>query len=126
MSDALSGVTASVVEYALDGLSLRHAAIASNIANANTPGYRPSRVSFEDQLASVVTQVNGSPLSSSISHLSPPQVSTENPVEGSTARAVLDREIVNLNTNVLQYQALIRGLEKYNSTIVTAINEGRR
>ena len=35
---------------ALDGLSLRGQAIAENIANANTPSYRPVRVSFERAL----------------------------------------------------------------------------
>jgi len=36
---------------ALDGLSLRSAATAQNIANAGTPDYRPVRVSFEQALA---------------------------------------------------------------------------
>jgi flagellar basal-body rod protein FlgB len=35
---------------ALDGLSARATATAENIANANTPGYRPLRVSFEQAL----------------------------------------------------------------------------
>ena len=35
---------------ALDGLSVRHRAIASNLANSSTPNYRRLEVSFEDQL----------------------------------------------------------------------------
>lgn len=116
----LSGVTGAMVEYALDGLSLRHTAIASNIANANTLGYRPRRVSFEDQLANVAMS---SP--ASVEQLPPARVLSD-PATGVSSRAVLDNEVVQLNRNVLQYQALIRGLEKYNSTIKTAINEGRR
>lgn len=126
MSGGLLGVTGMMVEYALDGLSLRHAAIASNIANANTPGYRPKKVSFEAQLASVATQAGAALSPASVAQLPQPQVSSESPVDGSAARALVDNEIVQLNRNVLQYQALIRGIEKYRGTINTAINEGRR
>lgn len=36
---------------ALDAYAARHRAVASNIANASTPGFIPTRVSFETQLA---------------------------------------------------------------------------
>lgn len=39
---------------ALDGLSARHSAIADNIANVNTPGYKRKDVPFEDALARAV------------------------------------------------------------------------
>lgn len=42
--------TAILALKALDGLSARVTVTAENIANAGTPGYRPLRVSFEDQL----------------------------------------------------------------------------
>ena len=51
--DALSAV---LINKALDGLSMRHMATAQNIANANSPGYRPVRVSFEEQLRSAAMQ----------------------------------------------------------------------
>ncbi|NPV09394.1 MAG: flagellar basal body rod protein FlgB [Anaerolineae bacterium] len=38
------------LRYALDGLSLRQQAVAQNIANLNTPGYKAARVSFEEEL----------------------------------------------------------------------------
>lgn len=41
---------------ALDGLSARAVATAENIANAQTPGYRPLRVSFEDALKEAASQ----------------------------------------------------------------------
>lgn len=123
----LTGITGTVVEYALDGLALRHTAIAANIANANTPGYRPLQVSFEGQLASVAAQINNGgggdvPLSS----LPAPQVATMPPIAQGQGRQVLEGEIINLNRNVMQYQALIRGLDKYTAMLSTAINEGRR
>lgn len=121
MTIGLSGVVGAVVEYALNGLSARHTAIAANIANANTEGYRRQQVSFEELL---VSASSGS--AKGVESLPPPRVFTEAPLEGQSARATLDNELVQLNRNVLQYQALIRGLEKYNATISTAINEGKR
>lgn len=121
MTIGLSGVVGAAVEYALDGLSARHAAIAANIANANTEGYRPQRVSFEELLAEAA---NGS--AAGVANLPPARVVSDAPAQGQGAQVALDNELVQLNRNVLQYQALIRGLEKYNATISTAINEGKR
>jgi flagellar basal-body rod protein FlgB len=38
------------LERSLDGMALRHQAIANNIANINTPGYVKQEVSFEQSL----------------------------------------------------------------------------
>lgn len=122
MQSVLSGITGGIVEYALDGLALRHSAIAANIANANSAAYRPLRVSFENQLATALAQTGGE---ASLT-LPPPQVTADMPVSEGLRRHALENEIVQLNRNVLQYQALIRGLDKYHSTIATAINEGKR
>lgn len=42
------------VEYALDGLETRFDVRAHNVANANTPGFRASRVEFEAALRDAV------------------------------------------------------------------------
>ena len=42
--------TMEVIEYALNALELRSQTTANNVANAEVPGFRASRVSFEDQL----------------------------------------------------------------------------
>ena len=42
------------IEYALDGLAFRSEITAENIANAEVPGYRASRVSFEDELSRAI------------------------------------------------------------------------
>ena len=46
----MSAITEAVLIKALDGLSLRAAVTAQNIANANSPGYRALAVTFEDAL----------------------------------------------------------------------------
>ena len=52
-------VTITALSSALDGLAARQRAIASNIANINTPNYRARVVSFESQLASSVAAGSG-------------------------------------------------------------------
>lgn len=43
-------IGASLILKALDGLAVRSAVTAQNIANANSPGYRPMMVTFEEAL----------------------------------------------------------------------------
>jgi flagellar basal-body rod protein FlgB len=47
----MDAVSASLLIKSLDGLSARSVATAENIANANTTGYRPLRVTFEKALS---------------------------------------------------------------------------
>lgn len=47
-------LTISTLTASMRGLELRQTAIAQNIANAETPGYRRVDVAFEDQLAAAV------------------------------------------------------------------------
>jgi flagellar basal-body rod protein FlgB len=42
--------SAILITKALDGLYARSQATAQNVANANSPGFRPVRVSFEEAL----------------------------------------------------------------------------
>jgi len=42
-----------VLSAALDGLVMRHKAVASNLANQSTPGYKRFDVVFEEQLEDV-------------------------------------------------------------------------
>lgn len=48
-----SSVTDTMIS-SLNALSLRHKALTSNIANADTPDYKRVDVAFEDQLAGIV------------------------------------------------------------------------
>lgn len=124
MSSSLLGPTAEIVGYALDGLSLRHAAIAANIANANSLGYRPLKVSFEEELAQWTDGVRGrtgTPINAAA-----PTVEVDWALPMGTGSALLERESVALNQNVLQYEALVRGLNKQASILTMAISEGKR
>ena len=50
LSNLLQSDTRSTVGFALDGLQHRHMAISSNVANAETPGYKAVDVQFEQTL----------------------------------------------------------------------------
>ncbi|MEX2196706.1 MAG: flagellar basal body rod protein FlgB [Thermoleophilaceae bacterium] len=46
----LFDTTQIALERAMSGATLRHSVLASNLANANTPGYRPMDVDFHSAL----------------------------------------------------------------------------
>jgi flagellar basal-body rod protein FlgB len=47
-----------ITSLAMDGLAVRHKAITSNIANAESPDYRRVTVDFEDQLRRIIDTDN--------------------------------------------------------------------
>lgn len=125
MAAIIGGVTSEIVKFALDGLSLRHQAIASNIANADAVGYRPVNVSFESKIAELQSQSSSVESGAHASTVTP-EVSFSSPITVESNRRALEANVVLLNQNVIQYQSLIKGLEKYMASITEAIKEGRR
>src|SRR5690349_3656489 len=49
-------ISSAILMRAIDGLHQRFQYTAQNIANANSPDYRPVRVSFEESLRAASTQ----------------------------------------------------------------------
>lgn len=58
-SDKFFGDYGQFVNKGLNTLAMRQRAIANNIANANTPGYLPVRVAFEDQFKQIIAKEDG-------------------------------------------------------------------
>jgi flagellar basal-body rod protein FlgB len=92
-------VTALIVNKNLDGLSMRALATADNIANANSRGFRPSRVTFEEALRGAaasgmdaVRQVR-------------PQLVRDGAAAGGEPR--LDQELATAAETSMRYSALI-------------------
>ena len=52
----MNPMISAILTKALDGLSLRSAATAQNIANVNSVNYRPVSVSFEEELRSAAAK----------------------------------------------------------------------
>lgn len=129
MIEDIGGVTSRLVSLALDVSSLRQQVIAHNIANANTPGFAPQRVSFEQLLESADLLTSDRPaereLTNEIDRLQQ-RLDQGELIETSEEESVsLDMEMVKLTENVLRYRAMLEGLSKRGSLIKLAINEGR-
>ena len=92
-------ISLALIMKSLDGLSLRTAVTAQNIANANSPGYRPQRVTFEDAL-----RLADGP--AAIARVEPQIVANEN-------RALrVDLELATATTTAGRYGALVELLNR--------------
>lgn len=120
----IESITPKIIGFALDGLTMRHQAIASNIANINSVDYKPIRVSFENQISSIRSDFYND-FNANAELNFKPIVSYDRANQGSSGSSGIDMSTVQLNQNVVQYHALIRGLEHYVSTLSIAIKEGR-
>jgi flagellar basal-body rod protein FlgB len=109
------------LRLALDGAALRHQAIAANIANASTPGHVPVKVDFEAALAQARDRLQAGADISTVSSETPFQVVADD----GGARG-LDEQAAALASNVVHYQALLRGLSKRMAILALAVNEGGR
>jgi len=92
----MAEITSSLIVKALDGLSTRQIATAENIANANSPGFRPLRVSFEGALAAAARRGDGA-----VRSVRP---DIEFAPVGEPIR--LDLELATAQTTALRYAAL--------------------
>jgi len=86
--------TTELISLALDASLLRHKAIATNIANANTSGYQALEVNFEQQLTEGSMQAAHPFLQATNTSLS------------------LDEQLALSVKNATQYRALIKGLNQ--------------
>lgn len=58
--DLITSLTSQVVNKALTGLSMRHKALSSNLANVDTPNYKRREVSFEASLEKAIVEAKSS------------------------------------------------------------------
>lgn len=101
----MESVSAAMILKALDGLSLRATATAQNIANANTPDYRPLKVTFEEALARAAPDgING------IKAVTPQILSAVDEYGGVGMR--LDLELATASATAGRYGALIEVLNR--------------
>ena len=111
-------VSAVLINKALDGLSMRALATAQNIANVNSPSFKPLRVSFEQQLRSAARGGAG-PVAALKPHLeqaAPSGVATE---------MRLDLELATASETGLRYAALIDLLGRQLQISRTVIRGGQ-
>jgi flagellar basal-body rod protein FlgB len=130
-------LTTSVLTQAMAGYSARNTAIANNIANADTPGYRRVDVSFESALAdavdadrerlrmdvgSSIAAIDGSEVTRQVDEVAPNVMSTDTTtmrVDGSNVDP--DDEMARLSANQLASTTVVSLLDKRFAQFRTAI-----
>lgn len=120
--DALFDKTINLLSNRLDYRSKRHTVVASNIANIDTPGYKPSDVTFKDefnkagQLAIKTTHAK---------HI-PPQNTNDSvnyEVTTSEENVNVDTEMANLAENNLMYNTTVEMLARKLRGLNTVLKE---
>ena len=124
MVSPVESTTGVLLGMALDAAQMRQQAIAQNMANVNTPGYRPLSVRFEEHLTSQrETLARGGNVNlASMASFRPSMVESSNPEE----TVALDDQVAQLSANVLHHHVLLRALNKHFALMGLAINDGKR
>ena len=117
----------------LDLRSQQNAMTASNLANANTPGYRAKHLDFEEALGDAMNQ--GDRLAMQVTDrrhmdvggaMSPDVVELDPTPWSEDGNSVLpEREMARLQENALMYRAVSSGLSKKLAMLKYAASDGR-
>jgi len=140
---SLDGLTMDVLERALQVADLRQQVYSTNIANANTPGYKAEHVSFEAALRSVASTANvGTALGAShipisvsgtgivssasqwLSQTPAITASTDTSVENDGNNVNLDSQMAKMAANQIRYNALVEDMQLRFQRLQTAIVGG--
>jgi flagellar basal-body rod protein FlgB len=100
--------TDSYLRAAMSGLAARQRAIANNVANVDTPGFKASEVRFEDALKAAISRGAGATVTQSSLNAA---ASRSTLVDATTTRADgnnvdIDREMELLGEANLNYSAM--------------------
>jgi flagellar basal-body rod protein FlgB len=116
------------LESLLNLTARRQQALASNVANIDTPGYKAKDVAFEQELASTLRMaatesghLNVSPASTGTRFI---EAKGQMKPNGNTVD--IETQMTELTKNGLQYVTLVQYLNQKLRTIRTSINEGGR
>lgn len=111
----ISDTTTQALHQALNGLNQRQQAIASNVANLETPGYLAREVSFEDSLRAATS--SGDPSRTSV-EVTRSLAATR--LNGNNVN--IDFELLNGSETALRQQIVVQGLNAKYSMLRTAIS----
>jgi len=98
-------LSSSSLRVAVAGLSARQTAIANNIANIETPGYRARKVEFEDALRGAVERGD------SPSTVAPSTQTSLEPTRLNGNNVNLDEETLSHIDTTMRYQLTLRALD---------------
>lgn len=133
MIEDLGGVTTQMVHLALDVAMQRHSIISNNVANANTEGFRPQVLEFENELKKQLAQQgiawdtvsNSDALRRALRSAHADLRSNQHVQAAPATQVELDQEMLKMSENVLRYQALLSALETRGSIMRLAVSGTR-
>ena len=122
------------LQKVLDLRMAQHSLTASNLANADTPGFKAKVLDFRQALAQAVDVGEGGLLRTDPRHLEAPGFDPEHlsvteiepepwSVDGNSVLA--ERETARLTENSLMYDAVSRGIDKKLALLAYAMSDGR-
>jgi flagellar basal-body rod protein FlgB len=118
--------TISQIQDRLSLITHSHKLVSNNLANASTPGYQATDVSFKSYLQESMNGQRPQLTKSNERHLTPELLSSGNisaEVE-QTGPVVLEQEMMKLAKNSVEYQYMVSLLNKKFTSLKLAINEG--
>jgi flagellar basal-body rod protein FlgB len=118
--------TVQLMQDRLNLNSLNQKVISGNLANLNTPGYVAKELSFETTLRDAMEDNVLHLVRKNAQHKDPVdlEASMKSPELVSTGAVDLDREIVNLSRNNIEYQYMVTMLNKKFTMLKQAISDG--
>lgn len=126
-SELFNDITATALSKTLDAAAARQKAIANNIANVETPGYKRTQVTFEDELRRILDLKTGSELRTGLQELTPvTQTDVQSPARPDGNNVNIDAEMSDLARTSLKYRAAAVMLQGKTSMLKAAISEGKR
>jgi flagellar basal-body rod protein FlgB len=96
----------TAVKKMMDVSAMRHAAIASNLANVSTPGYRRVDISksFEEELKSRIGARDTEAVVAAMPRTETDSLSPATRADGNNVQ--IDRELLEMSTNTMNFDAL--------------------
>jgi len=127
IKDLLADSTTAALAKSLDGLAERHRAIASNIANVETPDYKRVKISFENELRKALQEPSESQAKSAIRNVQAEMSQDyETPGRADGNNVNVDAEVTELIKNSLSYQTTAALLNLRILALREVISEGKR
>lgn len=126
-SDMFSDITSKVLVRKLDAQSARQRAIANNIANVETPGYKRTYVTFEDQLQQAMNEPTARLRRQGVEDIAPNRCTDfVSPCRPDGNNVNIDQEVADLAKSGLEYRAATVLLQGKSSMLRAAVTEGKQ
>jgi flagellar basal-body rod protein FlgB len=96
----------TAVKKMMDVTAMRHAAIAGNLANVSTPGYKRVDISktFEDELKARIGSRDSAQITAAVPHTELDNLTPSTRADGNNVQ--IDRELLALSGNTMNFDAL--------------------